>query len=145
MKTGLIWMSALIATILFSGSSCENKNIKKANNKYLGTWHYIGYSGGIAGFSFRPDASKNNFLRLMDSTYINLQQDEQKCGTYKIADEVGYAVVKGPYLIFDDNTTGSAIHLNQDTLVLTQPVADGMSIWYIKKDTSLNPCTEVSK
>lgn len=140
MRNLCFYLIAASFTCLLCSSACEKKSSLIQNNQYEGTWKYIGYSGGFAGFRFKLDLTKKNFLQLSDSAYINVHEGQKQCGHYHIMTQSKNGVPPGPYLIFDQSQTGSSLHLKGDTLILTQAVADGMSFWYIKKDTVLSNC-----
>jgi hypothetical protein len=145
MKQLWLFIGASALVLLTSNATCDKENRHKASRQYEGTWQYIGRSGGIAGFRFKVDTSARLFLQLEDSTYVRLSGSNKQCGTYRVVSESSRAIIKGPYLAFDHATSGSALRLRNDTLILTQPFADGMSGWYIKRDTLLRPCLKTSK
>lgn len=143
MKTVFLVIGVIAGILFLSSSSCDHKKaIESLDQKYEGTWKYIGYSGGYAGFSFKKDTLHQKLLQIKDTSYVRLNNGEKHCGTYKVVSEIKYGYVPGPYLIFDQNEKGPAIKVKNDTLILTQPVADGMSDWYVKKDTVLQPCSD---
>lgn len=142
MKNLFFCLIATSLTFLLCSSSCEKKNSSKSGSRYAGTWKYIGYSGGIAGFRFKENFTQTHFLQLDDSTYIEFNAGQKRCGSYTVIAKLDHGIIPGPYLAFDHAATGSALRLQGDTLILTQPVADGMSFWYVKKDTVLSGCGE---
>lgn len=141
MKTLSLIIAAMTGCLFLSSSSCDHhKSANSVKQKYEGVWRYIGYSGGYAGFPFKKDSLRQSFLRIKDSTYTLSTKGQQQCGVYHVVSKIEHGYVPGPYLLFDQKKTGPAIRLKKDTLILIQPVADGMSDWYIKTDTTLAPC-----
>jgi len=50
-----------------------------------GTWHYVGYSGGLAGFPFIPVTSGGSYIQATGIQLAVVSDDEsiQKCMTYQ--------------------------------------------------------------
>lgn len=139
MKISLI-LSAIALMMLSWGASCDKKTAS-LSDKYEGTWQYIGRSGGYAGLPFREDHSVNFFWGFKNGSYVRVTHGEKKCGSYVVKAGKEHSFIKGPFLLLDGDSTGPAVRWNHDTLILVQPVADGMSSWFARRDTILEDCT----
>lgn len=143
MKT-LNFMGLLLLALLACSASCDKNEMPEGpQSKVQGTWKYVGYSGGLVGFPYKGDTSKAGYLQFKDSAYVRYFNEQKSCGYFHISRDQEHAVVKGPYLVFGDGSSGPAIRFKNDTLMLIQPYADGMTSYFVPSDTTLRPCLKM--
>ena len=137
-------LGLLVLGLLACSASCHKNEVPQGPESRLqGTWQYVGYSGGFAGFPYKEDTTKAGFLQFKDSTYVRYFNTKKTCGDFHLTHQQNRTLVKGPYLIFDQADSGPAIRFKKDTLLLIQPYADGMTTYYVPADTTLRPCLKM--
>lgn len=131
---------SLVAILLFTSATCRKVQPDTLLKKQLiGSWQYIGKSGGYAGKSEKADPSSNYTLEFKSrQKYLqktNGQVSQQ--GTYELYK------LKSIYSGKEDNAIRfnsasahsnkhSIITLEGDTLIIAENVYDGFKIKYIK-------------
>jgi hypothetical protein len=74
-------VTALIVSVL--AISCSKNDHYPASVGFTGTWKYIGYSGGLAGFPFTPVAdSVKNYLQFDAARALLNYGNVQNCSEY---------------------------------------------------------------
>lgn len=122
MKKLLIAAFACITLTIFGCS--KNDTQAPILTSITGTWQYIGYSGGLAGFKFTPQPAQNFIQVDADGNRIMFKSGDttQNCGTFTFqkdaADYGGLLTVNGN--IFGSDLFGNRynVSLQHDTLSL---------------------------
>lgn len=71
----------IIAVCLYS---CDKESAAPVLKDITGTWRYIGYSGGLAGFGFTPIDTLENYIQVdtASARIMFKSNNESECRTY---------------------------------------------------------------
>ena len=106
--------------MLFTQASCENDNVHSDSNGLIGKWEYIGYLGGIAGWS-PYEGSPIYYDFTSDSVLTIIKEDTTNFSTeFKVSE-----VKPNP-----DNFEWDTIQFHQTDNVLAE-----YELFYLKGDT----------
>jgi len=106
--------------ILFTQASCENDNVHSDSDGLIGKWEYIGYLGGIAGWS-PYEGSPIYYDFTSDSVLTIIKEDTTNFSTeFKVSE-----VKPNP-----DNLEWDTIQFHQTDNVLAE-----YELFYLKGDT----------
>lgn len=122
---GLLLLFALVF------AACSKSPDTPSATHLNGTWKYIGFSGGLAGFPFTKD-TQSVYLQFDSTHYITSTKDGLECGFYTYAtDSTGNGTLT---IITSAPETRSSfwVHFAHDTLGLYPAgIVDGMSAYYV--------------
>lgn len=145
MKKILIAPLALVlAAVLLYG--CNKENAAPVLKDITGTWRYIGYSGGLAGFKFMPVDTLENYLQV-DTARARIMfksNDDKQCCTYTFEKNndgsfSGVLTLSEPVY----NETQIDVSLSHDTLTLyPHGWADAFASHYKISSAHFDWCTD---
>lgn len=118
-----------------------------------GSWHYIGYSGGIAGVTFQPAGNVDAYIQADTATMRILANynGQQECTTFTFFQSI-QGCFGPPAYAFTGNITLSntipigqgtqyAIAITHDTLIVQQPTcADCPTMYYVQSSKHFDWC-----
>jgi len=72
----------IIAAAVLYG--CDKENAAPVLKDITGTWRYIGYSGGLAGFGFKPVDTLENYIQVdtANARIMFRSNGDQQCRNY---------------------------------------------------------------
>ena len=127
-------LSIILALFILSAVSCK-KSTQLPSNSLTGKWRWVKSVGGIAGLTYTPQNTGNNFRDefYADSTYKRFENDS-------LLIQRSYSIIKGynytPTEKVDVLKIGdwrSSIYVKNDTLYLNDLfISDGFGDTYVR-------------
>lgn len=131
------------AAVLYS---CNKENTSPVLKDITGTWRYIGYSGGLAGFQFTPVDTLENYIQVdtASARIMFKSNNNQECRTYTFEKNSNGSF--SGVLTLNESVYGDGkldVYLSHDTLSLyPHDWMDGFTSYYKISSAHFNWCTD---
>lgn len=135
----------VLAAVLLYG--CDKQADAPVLKDITGTWRYIGYSGGLAGFRFTPVDTLNNYIQIdtAGARIMFRSNNDQECRTYTF-EKNEQGTYKGLLTLSDTVYTDMKqldVYLSHDTLTLyPHGWMDAFASHYKISSAHFNWCTD---
>ncbi len=123
----------IICLFVFTFSSCSKED-DNLNSNLIGTWNWIGSSGGIDGITETPESTGNQIILKISSDTIKnyINEDLKFISEYKIEIKESNIYNDNRRTIILENAPNKIIEITGDKLILIDDCNDCYMNEYIK-------------